>query len=599
VKLARRWQEAVDWWHSLWPPARVVLAVVLVLVVGLAVVLPLALRPARTPEPTAVPALYPTSYSNSYAFPTEVTTGSPAALLNDARLLYAPGWGTEEVRQFLDGRPGTLGRLRIWVGDQEVPVADVIAGQSLLYGLNPKVVLALIEFASGLVDDPSPTPEALDLALGYADAATRGLDAQIRWGVRELFRGVRDYGVLDTLLLRDGRTIPVPAGTNLGGYAILRLVAQTGDEATLDRLQGSGEGSFVATYRRLFGEDPRQPLTGLPAPAAAPFLTQPYTGDYEVTSVYDHQGPFLSPDGRIVPHMGEEAPGLPYDGHNGWDFALDVGAPVVAAADGTVIWAGASNDGCGWPALGVILDHGNGYRTLYWHLSRVDVEVGRQLRRGEVLGLGGASGCAEGPHLHLAVYYLGRQTDPEGWCGGGADPWAQHAAGTASLWLWADRLSPCSYPAGSVLVDDAGAAFVRSGTEWSDGRGAIGGSAQWTPSEARSGLAPIGDPGQLNGVVESGTWRPTLLRGGRYRVYAFVPYWSNGVPDSQAARYVVHHTGGETVVTVDQALNVDRWVDLGSYTFEAGRQGFVYLDNLTDEVGFCVWFDAVLWVPEP
>jgi murein DD-endopeptidase MepM/ murein hydrolase activator NlpD len=598
VNLSKRWREAVYWWYSLWPPARVFLIVVVVLVVSLAVALPLALRPAKHPDPTPEPALYPTVYSQSYVFPTEATTGSPAMLLNDARLLYAPGWGTEKVRQFLESRPGTLSQLRIWVGTQEVPVADIITGQCLLYGLNPKVVLALIEFESGLVDNPNPTSEALDLALGYADAATRGLDAQIRWGVRELFRGLRDYAVLDTLLLRDGRTIPVPPGTNLGGYAILRLVAQTGDEATLDRFQGAGEDSFIEVYRRLFGEDPRQPLENLPAPAPAPFLTKPYVGDYEVSSIYDHHSPFLSPDGQLVSHMGEESPGLYYDGHNGWDYALDVGVPVVAAADGQVIWAGASDDGCGWPALGAVLDHGNGYQTLYWHLSQVDVEAGQEVRRGEVLGLAGASGCAEGPHLHFAVYYLGRQTDPEGWCGAGADPWAAHAAGTPSLWLWADRFAPCNFPTGAILVDDTSASFVRSGTEWSEGRGGVGGSAQWAPSEARSGVVPVGDPGQLNGVVEGGTWRPTLLRSGRYHVYAFVPYWSNGLPDSQAARYVVHHAQGETVVTVDQTLHVDRWVDLGSYDFTAGRQGFVYLDNLTDEVGFCVWFDAVLWVPE-
>jgi hypothetical protein len=39
-------------------------------------------------------------------------------------------------------------------------------------------------------------------------------------------------------------------------------------------------------------------------------------------------------------------------------------------------------------------------------------------------------------------------------------------------------------------------------------------------------------------------------------------------------------------------------VDLGVYDFTAGRQGFVHLDVLTDEEGFCVWFDALLWVLE-
>jgi murein DD-endopeptidase MepM/ murein hydrolase activator NlpD len=600
MSLQRRRRELAHWWQSLWPPARVILVVVAVLAIGLVVTLAIVLRPQPSPEPPDDTAVYPIYHGQSDVSSAAASGGSPATLLHDDRLMHAPGWGTEEVRTFLEGRPGTLGRIRIWVGDQEVPVADVIAGQSLFYGVSPKVVLALIEFESGLVDDPAPSPEALDLALGYADEATRGLDAQIRWAVRELFRGMRDYRVIGTLLLRDGRTVPVPEGTNLGGYAVLRVVAQTGDEATLGQFQGFGDDSFVETYRRLFGEDSRQPLEDLPRPAAQPFLTKPYVGDFEVTSVFDHHGPFLKPDGSLISHLGGEAVGgVPYDGHNGWDYALDVGTPVLAAAGGAVIWAGYSDDGCAWPALGVILDHGNGYQSFYWHLSQVNVAIGQQVRRGEVVGLAGASGCAEGPHLHFALHFLGRQVDPEGWCGAGADPWGQHPAGVASAWLWTDRISPCFYPEGSILVDNAGPAFMPSGTQWNEGRGGVGGSAQWAASEARSGVVPIGDPGQLDGVVEGGTWRPDLLHEGRYHVYAFIPYWVHGTADSQAAHYVVHHAAGETVVVADQALHVDRWVDLGVHGFTAGRQGFVYLDNLTDEAGFCVWFDAVLWVPVP
>jgi murein DD-endopeptidase MepM/ murein hydrolase activator NlpD len=600
----QRWRELAYWWKSLWPPARVFLVVVLVVIVGLAVGLPLALRPAAKPEPTAGPSLYPTSYGQVYTFPTEASTGSPAALLNDDRLRYAPGWGTEQVRKFMASRPGALGQMSIWVGDQEVPVADVITGQSLLYGVNPKVLLALIEFESGLVDNPNPSSEALDLALGYPDPATRGLDIQIRWGVRELFRGMRDDGVIKTLLLRDGRTVPVPAGASMGDYAILRVVAQTGDEATLQRFQGLGEDSFVETYRRLFGEDPRQLLEDSSRLAERPFLVKPYEGDYEITTVFDHQSPFLNPDGSVISHTGLESVGLPSDpdGHNGWDFALDSGVPVVAAAGGTVIWAGGSNDGCGSPALGVILEHGNGYQTLYWHFSQIDVTLGQQVAQGDVLGLAGATGCSIGPHLHFEVHFRGRQVDPEGWCGAGADPWAAHPAGAPSPWLWADRFSACEWPAGAVVVDEAGPNFIRSGTQWSEGHGGVGGGALWAPAEARSGVVPIGEQGQLNGVVEGGTWRPTLPRAGLYRVYAFIPYWGTGIgtADSQAARYLIHHAKGETLVGVDQALHVDRWVDLGTYTFTAGRQGFVYLDNLTDEpASFCVWFDAIVWVPEP
>ena len=584
-----------DWiqqrWEALSPAWRAIALLTIALL--LAVILPLALRPRMEEAPPPSPV----AQGQVLSFPTLASTASPPLLLSDDRLFYEPGWGALEVREFLAGRPGLLGRWQVQVGEEDVPVADLIAGKCLLYGLNPKVLLTLLEMQSGLVDDPNPPQEAFDRAMGNPDEAMVGLETQLDWAVRELFRGTRDYGITSSLVLRDGDLVPIPPGTGLADYAVLRVVARAGDESDIGRVLGNRPEAFVQTYRRLFGEDPRLPLQGQPAPALFPFLTCPYQGEYEVSAVFDHHYPFLKEDGILVSHLGQEAPGLPYDGHDGWDYALDAGVPVVAAADGRVLWSGVSNDGCRTPALGVILDHGNGYQTLYWHLSRVDVLPGQQVSRGEILGLAGETGCADGPHLHFGVHFLGRETDPEGWCGDGPDPWALHPAGTTSTWLWADRFSPCRWPEGAVLVDEADAAFQKSGDRWLEGGGGVEGRALWALSEPHSGVVPVGSE-VLDGVVEGGTWRPDLPRAGRYHLYAFIPYWNNATPDTRAARYLIHHAGGETVVVVDQSLWVDRWADLGVYEFPAGRQAFVYLDVLTDEEGFCVWFDAVLWVPE-
>ena len=562
-----------------------------------------ALRPTRSSQeasptmsiPVPLPSPTPVGFGRLSSPPPTIKS-APPPLLDDGRLFYEPGWGTLEVRHFLESRPGTLARQSVWIGGQEMPLADIIVGKSLLYGLNPKVVLALIELQSGLVDSPDPPLEAFDWAMGRREWKDQGLEPQIDWAVRELFHATRDYPLVNSLTLSSGQTIPLPAGTNLGSYVVFRLVALTGDEAAVGRLQGTGAGSFIQTYKRLFGEDPRLPLAGLPAPAARPFLTQPYEGIYEVTAIFDHQGPFLSEDGSIISSLGEEAAGLPYDGHDGWDYALDAGVPILAAADGVVVWAGNSNDRCATAARGVVLEHGNGYQTLYWHLDTVEVVAGQRVSQGERIGLAGASGCAEGPHLHFGVHFLGRETDPEGWCGLGEDPWAIHPAGTGSRWLWADRISPCQWPASAVLADDRGQEFQRGGADWYESLGGVGGHTLWAPSKV--GASPPADPGTLDGTREAAIWRPNLPTAGRYRVYAFIPYWNNDTPDSRLARYLVRHTGGDTWVTVDQSLYVSRWVELGSFSFPAGREGFVYLDNLTDEVGFCVWFDAALWVPE-
>lgn len=135
-----------------------------------------------------------------------------------------------------------------------------------------------------------------------------------------------------------------------------------------------------------------------------------------------------------------------YDGHDGTDFQLDGGfeamdagsTPVIAAADGVVVevhdgeydrchaeGTGISCDG--YPMVGnrVILDHGDGVRTLYWHLKNgsVAVEVGQDVTCGEPLGLVGSSGYSSGPHLHFELQvddvvvdpYAGPESQPESW----------------------------------------------------------------------------------------------------------------------------------------------------------------------------------------
>jgi len=85
--------------------------------------------------------------------------------------------------------------------------------------------------------------------------------------------------------------------------------------------------------------------------------------------------------------------------HSGQDISAPKGAPVVAPADGTVTHAGWQS---GYGNL-VTIDHGNGLSTRYGHLSKVEVVVGQEVRRGAQLGLVGSTGRSTGPHLHYEV----------------------------------------------------------------------------------------------------------------------------------------------------------------------------------------------------
>jgi murein DD-endopeptidase MepM/ murein hydrolase activator NlpD len=105
---------------------------------------------------------------------------------------------------------------------------------------------------------------------------------------------------------------------------------------------------------------------------------------------------------RIDPFTGKEAM------HEGVDFVVPTGTPVYASAGGIVQYAGPH------PQFGnlVEIDHGNGVITRYAHNSKVLVQVGQMVRRGQKISLSGATGRATGPHVHFEVRYKGVAQNP-------------------------------------------------------------------------------------------------------------------------------------------------------------------------------------------
>ena len=94
--------------------------------------------------------------------------------------------------------------------------------------------------------------------------------------------------------------------------------------------------------------------------------------------------------------------------HQGQDITVKTGTPIHAPADGVVkraYYAGGFGNH-------IKLDHGNGYTTLFAHLSKIKVKHGQKVSRGEVIGLTGNTGRSTAPHLHYEIHHYGESKNP-------------------------------------------------------------------------------------------------------------------------------------------------------------------------------------------
>ena len=98
--------------------------------------------------------------------------------------------------------------------------------------------------------------------------------------------------------------------------------------------------------------------------------------------------------------------------HTGIDFAAPSGTPVYVTGSGTIEVA--SKPGANYSGYGivVIVNHGFGYKTLYAHLSKVDVKPGQRVKRGEKIAEVGSTGLSQGPHLHYEIMQNGKKINP-------------------------------------------------------------------------------------------------------------------------------------------------------------------------------------------
>jgi len=139
--------------------------------------------------------------------------------------------------------------------------------------------------------------------------------------------------------------------------------------------------------------------------------------DEPVTAPRSNLAQQMTPNAGVVSATGSwiwPAAGRITQGFYSWHKAIDIanksGGPILAADSGTVIVAGwPDNSGYG---NRIMIEHGNGYKTLYAHLSKISVVTGQTVKRGDVIGSMGSTGRSTGTHLHFEIRKSSGLGDP-------------------------------------------------------------------------------------------------------------------------------------------------------------------------------------------
>lgn len=149
----------------------------------------------------------------------------------------------------------------------------------------------------------------------------------------------------------------------------------------------------IAQKEKEYNESHQVPVSPI-APSDSGFLFPCSPSGFQmITSSYG---------GRTDPFTGD------YSFHNGVDLACYLGTEVYASKSGTVTTAASY-----WPwGEHVVVNHGDGFSTLYAHMTHFVVSEGEYVQQGQLIGYVGSTGRSTGPHLHFTVYYNGSTVNP-------------------------------------------------------------------------------------------------------------------------------------------------------------------------------------------
>jgi murein DD-endopeptidase MepM/ murein hydrolase activator NlpD len=354
---------------------------------------------------------------------TSIDASPDLQLLPNSEFVNSPAYVNFDTTAFVARQGGYLDAYEENVGGRTLSGAEIVDHVAHHYSLGPRLLLAVLEQESGWVTNPSPSAGALAAPLGNRGGGWGSLHVQLAGAADKLNEGYYDWRGRGMAIKTwaDGAATHYAPTLNAATAGLQYFYSLGSSRSGWKTLVGEGAGSFIETYRRLFG-DPAQfaiePL--IPASTTNPTLALPWS------------------EGELWYYTGGP--------HGGWNdgsawSAIDVvpdegvlGCRVAsswatASAPGLVIY---SQDGEAMIDLDGDGREETGWVLFYLHLSSEDrAPVGRQVQQGDPIGHPSCDGgFSESTHLHFARRYNGEWIAADGPLPLILSGWRFHSSGT-------------------------------------------------------------------------------------------------------------------------------------------------------------------------
>jgi LysM repeat protein len=354
----------------------------------------------------------------------ELNVGPADLLLPDSEFVHGPAYIGFDVSAFCASQGGYLASYTENVGGQILSGPEIVTLTARDYSVGPRMLLAVLEYKSGWVTNPSPAGSALYYAMGDRRSGRELLSLQLAWAANQLNQGYYDWRGRGMSPIRwgDGSVTAYAPTLNAATAGLQYFFSLGATEDSWMAAIGTGDGSYASVYRGLFGDPAEVAIEPLiAADVVQPALSLPWSQE---EMWYLTSGPH---GGWGEGSAWAAVDFVPDEGYLGCQIAASW---ATAAAAGLIVQSGEGQvkldlDGDGYEQTGWLL--------LYLHVaSDGRVPVLSEVRQGDRIGHPSCEGgFGDATHLHFARKYNGEWIAADGPLPMVLDGWQMHSAGTS------------------------------------------------------------------------------------------------------------------------------------------------------------------------